>query len=153
MAAEGDYFTFLSVKLFAIAYYSVIYFILGFGVSVLLNKLMPNLDVPKEHLENKEEKKEDETEKKEEAPEKKPEISNGRLILEIILNFALIGISFFFVRKIVKNYIPFPLEGVAGFEKARLKELQGGIIIAAIYFAFQTKLIDKLKYFKKEMSL
>lgn len=146
MTNKNSYFSFLAVKLFAISYYAVIYFILGFTASVLLNKVMPDFDVPDEYLDDKNKRK---TNKMEEFEH----ISLRRLFVEIIINFAIIGISFFFVRKIVKNYVPFPLEGFNGFQKSRLTELQGGIIISAIYFAFQTKLIDKLKYLKRRLNL
>lgn len=72
-----------------------------------------------------------------------------KIIAEILVNFALIGISFYFVRKLVKNYIPFPLDSLYGFDKNKLKEIQGGIIIATIYMTFQTKLVQKLNYIKK----
>ena len=79
---------------------------------------------------------------------KKKLVKIVKICLEILLNFALIGISFYFIRKIVKNYIPFPLDTFYGFDKNKLKELQGGIIIATIYMTFQTKLVQKLNYLK-----
>ena len=139
MESTVNYYSFLSVKLFAITYYSVIYFILGFFTSILLNRVMPGLN----------QKKKEDTKEKIKDDEK----SIILIIIEIIINFALIGISFFLVRKIVKNYIPFPFEGVFGFQKDRLKEIQGGIIIAAIYMSFQTKLVSKLNYLKQKLQI
>jgi len=72
-----------------------------------------------------------------------------KVILDIIVNFALIGISFYFIRKIVKYYIPFPLDGIGGFNKMQLTEIQGGIIIATIYMSFQPKLISKLNFIRQ----
>jgi hypothetical protein len=125
-----DYYFFLTIKLLSIAFYSVLYFIFGFITSIGLNMLMPYLDT--ENIENK-----------------KNKTYILRIILEIILNFALIGISFYFIRKIVKYYIPFPFDGVGGFNKMQLKEIQGGIIIATIYMSFQTKLVSKLNFIKQ----
>ena len=124
---DSNYYSFLMVKILSIGYYSMIYFIFGFSISLLLNYLMPSTD------------KEDE----------RKAIKILKIIAEILINFALIGISFYFVRKLVKNYIPFPLDSLYGFDKSKLKEIQGGIIIATIYMSFQTKLVQKLNYIKK----
>ena len=136
MEPVKNYYAFLSVKLFAITFYSIMYFILGFFTSLGLNYLMPSLRTSSNN-----------------SPDETEEVSLFRIIIEIIINFALIGMSFFFIRKIVKNYIPFPLEGFAGFQKDRLKELQGGIIIASIYMSFQTKLLAKLNYFRQKLRI
>lgn len=122
-----DYGKFILVKFVAIFYYSIIYFIFGFISSVLLNMVIPPLYDDNENQ----------------------TINRGDwlIILEIIMNFGIISIVFFMVRKIVKM-LPFPLEGIMGFEKARLRELQGGIIIASIFFNFQPKLLKKLNYIK-----
>jgi hypothetical protein len=136
MEPVNNYYAFLSVKLFAITFYSIMYFILGFFTSLGLNYLMPSLRTSSNN-----------------SPDETEEVSLFRIIIEIIINFALIGMSFFFIRKIVKNYIPFPLEGFAGFQKDRLKELQGGIIIASIYMSFQTKLLAKLNYFRQRLGI
>jgi hypothetical protein len=137
MESTANYYSFLSVKLFAIAFYSVLYFIFGFLTSILLNRVMPALN-----QKNTKKTVNDDDER-----------SIFIIVIEIIINFALIGISFFLVRKIVKNYIPFPFEGVFGFQKDRLKEIQGGIIIASIYMSFQTKLVAKLNYLKQKLQI
>lgn len=137
MEQVNNYYAFLSVKLFAITFYSIMYFILGFFTSLSLNYLMPGLR----------------TSNNNDNPDETEKVSLFKIIIEIIINFALIGISFFFIRKIVKNYIPFPLEGFAGFQKDRLKELQGGIIIASIYMSFQTKLLAKLNYVRQRLGI
>lgn len=122
------YLKFLSIKLFAITYYSILYFILGFLSSVLLNYIIPvfqnTIQVTTSF------------------------ITLIKLIIEIFFNFAAIGIMFFFIRKIIKNYIPFPFNGVYGFQKSFLKEIQGGVIIAPIIMIFQTKLLSKLEIIK-----
>src|SRR5207237_5916467 len=122
------YWVFLAVKLLAIVMYSVLYFSFGVLASVGLNQMVPKL-----------------YESKKEQQEHRLQRSNARILVEIILNFAMIALVFFFVRKIVK-LIPYPLNGVAGFELSRLKELQGGLMMATIFTIFQTRLIDKVNY-------
>ena len=126
---DSNYYSFLMVKILSIGYYSMIYFIFGFSISLLLNYLMPSIN----NIDKEDERK---------------AIKILKIIAEILINFALIGISFYFVRKLVKNYIPFPLDSLYGFDKSKLKEIQGGIIIATIYMSFQTKLVQKLNYIK-----
>ena len=127
---DSNYYNFMMVKIVGIGYYSIIYLIFGFLMSLLLNYFMPALD---------------NNDKQDERKTSKIII----IILEILLNFALIGISFYFVRKLVKKYIPFPLDTQFGFDKNKLREIQGPIIVATIYMSFQTKLVEKLNYIKK----
>jgi hypothetical protein len=127
----NNYYYFLSIKLISIVFYSVLYFIFGFITSISLNSVMSSLN--EEDIKNK---------------KNNPKYI-VKVILDIIFNFALIGVSFYFIRKIVKYYIPYPLDGVAGFDKMKLKEIQGGIIIATIYMTFQTKLISKLNFIRQ----
>jgi hypothetical protein len=128
--SDSDYNSFLTIKILSIGYYSMIYFFFGFSISLLLNYLMPAFDSNDKEDEQK-------------------FYKIIKIVVEILFNFALIGISFYFVRKLVKNYIPFPLDTLYGFDKNKLKEIQGGIIIATIYMSFQTKLVQKLNYIKK----
>jgi hypothetical protein len=45
------------------------------------------------------------------------------------------------------SLIPFPLNGVAGFDHSRLKELEGGEVLAVVLILFQRNLYDKVTYF------
>jgi hypothetical protein len=63
--------------------------------------------------------------------------------------FAL-GIIAYVLRNLVK-LIPFPLDGVAGFHHERLKELDGGEVMALVLILFQRNLIDKVLYFVKRV--
>jgi hypothetical protein len=47
--------------------------------------------------------------------------------------------------------VPSPLDGLAGFQHARLKELQGGFILAVLIFMFQQSLRDKITSFAKRV--
>jgi hypothetical protein len=66
--------------------------------------------------------------------------------VNLILHFFLIGVTVYFIRNIVE-LIPYPLEGVAGYQHHRLKELGGGAILTFIIFVFQENLTDKIKIY------
>lgn len=68
------------------------------------------------------------------------------LLLDILFHMFLVGITAYMLRNIVA-LIPFPLEGVAGFEHKRLKELSGGTALSLILLFFQDNLRDKVAYF------
>ena len=73
-------------------------------------------------------------------------IPTWRLFLEIVVQLFFIGIVAYILRNVVK-LIPFPFDGVGGFEHARLKELDGGEVMALVLILFQHSLIDKVLYF------
>lgn len=66
--------------------------------------------------------------------------------LRIIVHLFLIGIVAYILRNAIEA-IPFPLEGVSGFEHLRLKELEGGVVLHTVLFLFQENLRDKITYF------
>jgi hypothetical protein len=72
------------------------------------------------------------------------------IFVEIILHLFLIGVVAYGLRNIVAA-IPFPLEGVAGFQHDRLKELQGGAVLSIVLVFFQKNLMNKIKYFSKRV--
>ena len=73
-----------------------------------------------------------------------------KLFLQIVLQLFALGIIAYVLRNIVK-LIPFPLDGVAGFHHERLKELDGGEVMALVLILFQRNLIDKVLYFVKRV--
>ena len=73
-----------------------------------------------------------------------------RLFLEIVAQLFALGIIAYVLRNLVK-LIPFPLDGVAGFHHERLKELDGGEVMALVLILFQRNLIDKVLYFVKRV--
>ncbi len=68
------------------------------------------------------------------------------VFLEIVLHLFLIGVVAYALRNLV-GFIPFPLEGVAGFRHERLKELEGGHVLALVMVLFQKNLLKKISYF------
>ena len=73
-----------------------------------------------------------------------------KLFLQIVAQLFALGIIAYILRNIVK-LIPFPLDGVAGFQHERLKELDGGEVMALVLILFQRNLIDKVLYFVKRV--
>lgn len=97
------------------------YLILGVSAALIINKLL---------------------EEKETNIEK---TSTSKLLLIVFLNTSLIMIAAYFMRKIVE-IIPFPLNGIMGYDHGRIKEIKGGVIIAFSIMCFQTNFKDVLKH-------
>jgi hypothetical protein len=70
--------------------------------------------------------------------------------LNLIFHFFLIGVAVYFIRNFVQ-LIPYPLEGVAGYQHSRLKELGGGAILTFMIFLFQENLSDKVQIYAKRV--
>lgn len=121
---KSSYVSFLQIKLFAIIYYTVLYFIFGILFSSLLDYFSHKL-----------------------TEDEKKNPNYFKIIADCLLGFSFIGIIFYIVRKIVKS-LPFPFDNTNGFELFKLRELQGGIIISTIFFTFQHKLKDKLLFLR-----
>jgi len=68
------------------------------------------------------------------------------LFIEIILHLFLLGVVAYALRNTV-GLIPYPLDGVAGYNHFRLKELEGGEVMALVLVLFQKNLRTKLLYF------
>ena len=77
-------------------------------------------------------------------------ISMIQLFVEIVLQLFALGVISYVLRNIVR-LVPFPLDGVAGFHHNRLKELDGGEVMALVLILFQHNLIDKVLYFVRRV--
>jgi hypothetical protein len=125
---------FYVAKVLTIAIVSIYYAILGSFFSILIDKSMrdfdPNKPVPKSRLADLG--------------------ADAIVVLESGATMALIGMSYYLIRKIVKTMLPQPFEGVGGFKTSLLRELSGGIIIAFVIFQFQIKLQTRLRYLYKK---
>lgn len=80
------------------------------------------------------------------SQEKYDKRSTLQLFAEVSFHLFAIGIVSYMLRNLV-GAIPFPLEGVAGFQHKRLKELGGGSALAILLILFQKNLRNKLTYF------
>jgi hypothetical protein len=115
---------FYTVKVSSIFLISVLYFIVGSVLSILLNDIIPSENVE--------------------------EISTIRLIALLGLIFGSIGVVFYGLRVMIKN-MPFFLDGYYGFNYSLLREASGGIIIAYTMYAFLDKLIDLMQELAKRL--
>jgi hypothetical protein len=68
------------------------------------------------------------------------------LFLDIIVHLFVLGVVAYALRNIVQM-IPYPLNGVAGYDHFRLKELEGGEVMALVLILFQKNLHAKVLYF------
>jgi hypothetical protein len=118
-----------SIKMIDLGFISLIYFIIGIigaklfdqGYNLFLGKF------------------------EEEKEKKKSQI---KLFIEICVHFSFIGI-FIYIARNIAGLIPFPLDGVAGFEHRRMKELSGGthLVLGFTFLFFQTNLRNKIGLF------
>jgi hypothetical protein len=115
--------TFLAVKLLDIGLITVYFFVLGTLAAKGFDLLFGELD-----------------------HEKYRNRPLWLLFIEIILHLFLLGVVAYALRNTV-GLIPYPLDGVAGYNHFRLKELEGGEVMALVLVLFQKNLRTKLLYF------
>ena len=73
--------------------------------------------------------------------------SKYALLLEVIIQIMCIGIISYICRNLVP-FIPFPLDGINGFDHMRVKELINGAFLPVFLIMFQYSMQDKLLYIK-----
>lgn len=118
---------FLTAKMLGISYVTVLYFFLGLGIAKAFDKLYGEFD--KSRYEN------------DGAKE-----SLVWLAADILFHIVLLAMVFYLMRNVVER-IPFPLEGLGGYQHHRLKELEGGPILEFVGLFFQRNLKKKTTYF------
>jgi len=118
---------FLLVKLLDIGLVTVYFFVLGLTAAKAFDGVMGDFD-----------------------EKNYQKISMLQLFVEIVLQLFALGVISYVLRNIVR-LIPFPLDGVAGFHHNRLKELDGGEVMALVLILFQHNLIDKVLYFVRRV--
>lgn len=118
-----------TIKLIDICYLTTIYFLIGISIAKIMDKVIGEFDKKKE---------------------KNKHII--RIIMETILFLSIIGILIYILRNIVER-IPFPLDGLYGFNHMKVKEIHGGIILVFSLLYFQKYLRDKLNYLFSRINL
>ena len=76
--------------------------------------------------------------------------SNFILSLEILSQIIVIGIASYIGRNLIE-YIPFPLDGIDGFNHKRMKELTSGSFIVVFLIMFQYDMQDKIVFIKNRV--
>ena len=118
-----------SIKMLDIGYINAIYLLLGIILAKLCDEYFGKFN------------------KKEE--DKKP---IWKSVLELILYLWFIGVVVYIVRNLVE-LIPFPLNGVYGFDHHKVKELTSGATFAITFIYFQQHYQDKIKYIFERIKL
>lgn len=73
-------------------------------------------------------------------PEQK---STGRLVFEVTANIFFVAVAFWVIRNIVER-IPFPFDGLGGFQHSRLNRSSTDVIATLTLILFQTELRQKI---------
>ncbi len=118
---------FLSVKVTGIAYVTVLYFVFGLMIAKGFDALYGKFDKGKYSKDTRNE-------------------SIFRLVLDILSHIVFLAVVLYVLRNIVER-IPFPLEGVGGYQHRRLKELYSGPVMDFVSLFFQQNLTKKVNYF------
>ena len=110
------------IKIFDIGYITTLYFILGIAFARMCDKYFGPFNVKEE--------------------EKKP---IGRSVFEIIMFLWFVAIVVYFVRNIIP-LIPFPFDGLYGFEHLRVKEVTSASMFSLAFFILNQHYRAKISY-------
>jgi hypothetical protein len=110
------------IKIIDICYITFIYFVLGYVTAFAYDKVLGEFD---------------------EAATKKK--STLRLAAELILHVCTIAVLTYVIRNLVE-LIPFPLNGVYGFNHYRVKELTIAPMFSLVIIIFQDHLRAKMRH-------
>jgi hypothetical protein len=114
-----------SIKIIDIGYITVLYFITAYIFSYFLDSFY-NYMFDKKN-------------------DKKTKLN---LIYKIIMMVSLTGIFSYIGRNLIEN-IPFPLNGVQGFNHLKVKELTSGSLLTVLIIQLQDNLLNNIQEFKK----
>jgi hypothetical protein len=110
--------TYEVVKTLGVAWVGVLCFVFAFLVSRFIDNFTPKLDKSK---------------------------PKWRTFLEVCLQFGIVGAIVYWSRVFIKN-VPFPLEGLRGYEHSTLGELRSLPLMVFIFMFFQVKTQEKMKW-------
>jgi hypothetical protein len=71
--------------------------------------------------------------------------SRLRIFAEVCVQFGVIGALVFFMRHVIKN-VPFPADGMYGYEHSTNGELRSLPLFVFIFMFFQKKAQAKMRY-------
>jgi hypothetical protein len=116
------------IKIVDIGYITILYFILGFLVSIWFNRMYEKyVDLVNDYK------------------------SNTQLIIELLLHIWLLGVTVYIARNIVEK-IPSPFDNIAGFSHTRVKELHSATVFTLVFFYSQTYMREKMGYLYKRFT-
>jgi len=119
-----------SIKIIDLGFITIIYFAIGLLLASAVDTNMGPLD---------------------HAQEDKKSI--WQLTLECVLLIWLVGVIIYIVKNLVE-LIPFPLNGIGGFDHMKVKELRNATVFIFVFLSFQNYLRDKtVNYYGRVMSL
>jgi hypothetical protein len=80
--------------------------------------------------------------------EKEEKKSTGRLILDVLLNIWIIAIFAYIVRNIF-HIIPWPLEGIYGYQHMKVKDVANSAVFVSFMVIFDKHLQSRIGILKK----
>jgi hypothetical protein len=111
-----------SIKILDIGYITSLYFILGIILAKLCDKYLGKFD---------------------EKNEKKKTLFQS--VVELILYLWFISVVVYIVRNVIP-LIPFPLNGIYGFDHLKVKEVTSATVFSISFIYFQQHHQEKIKY-------
>lgn len=111
------------IKIVDIGFITVIYFALGYSMAFLVDEWFAKI-----FGDNKKK-------------------SKWRLIGEVLIQVIAIGILTYIMRNLVE-LIPFPLDGILGYDHLRVKELKSGAVFTVFMVMFSYNMQDKLLHLR-----
>jgi hypothetical protein len=116
-----------SIKIVDMGYLYGVYGCLGIVCAIGLNRLFGKFD-----------------------PETEDKKSITQVLAEIIGILWLNGVITYIIKNLVE-LIPFPFEGIYGFQHSRLRELNNATVFSVTLLWFQKHLLDKINYIKSRL--
>ena len=118
------------IKILDITFLGIYYLIFGIVSALIINKILNVI----------------------EEKNKKLNQSNNKLFyaLKIFVRTSLIMISAYSMRNIIRR-VPFLLDGLFGYEHLRLKEMNGGVIVAFSIIALQPQFREDINIIAKSL--
>jgi hypothetical protein len=120
-------FVLRGIKIVDIGHVSVLYLVTGFAIAFAYDAVLGAFD-----------------------PTLADQKSLLRVALELAVHLWTIGVVTYIVRNVIE-LIPFPLDGVHGFDHKRVKELTAAPAFVLVTATFQDHLRAKMKYFYDRM--
>ena len=131
MVGRGGKFNlrFRLVKMMDIGYITLLYFITGLIMALILDIIFEKFDAEEENKKH-----------------------IGRSLLEVIGIIWMNGIIIYFIRNLVQ-LVPSPFNGLEGLNHFRVSELKTAAIFTFIFLSYQENLVQKLTFLYNKVLL